>query len=536
MRGKTKGSLLILAIIVFFAHSAQLFGQDTSDLQFRTVAVNFPLGEKVELKLRGTTRYSQTKGTVEVEHKGGYTKVSLDIKDLDGPSEKQYTTYVVWAVTPEGLADNLGEFRPRKTRMPWPIPILPGPWGGTMETATRFRTFSIVITAEPHFLVQLPSRKVVATNLPPEGKFTGLEVEAVAVNFRGDIGLESVPWREEHVTLSKDVAVPVELLQARRAMDIARFLQIEKYAEAEFKAAQETMTQTEQAYEREQPERAALLARKTIQQLEQARLLNQERRDAQVQRQKELEVADLQHQLELSEKEAITAKAKLKEVTAALDEKDRQLRQARAATDDLTGRVQRLEAQLEEAIRAEHRATQQVAGAEERVTAAEARASAAEQQLNQMRVTTISNEEHRFKLRLARLAETRYDNQVFVVMLPNKDLFVEAGGTQSPVLSEQGKQKLDSIAEALLSYTEAFCGIEAHLDGRGDAATLQKQAELYATTVAAYLLSKGIPGDRLKPVGLGNQFPLTRSRTVTGREANSRVELVFVNKAPQVGS
>jgi len=500
------------------------------------VAVNFPLGEKVELKLRGTTRYSHAKGTAEVEHKGGFTRISLDIKELDAPSEKQYTTYVVWAVTPEGLADNLGEFRPRKTRMPWPIPIFPGPWGGTMETTTRFRTFSIVITAEPHFLVPSPGRKVVATNLPPEGKYTGLEVEAVAVNFRGDIGLESVPWREEHVTLAKDVALPVELLQARRAIDIARFLQVEKYAEAEFKAAQETMTQAEQAYEREQPERAALLARKTIQQLEQARLLNQERREAQVQRQKELDLADLQHQLELSEKDATTTKAKLKEVTAELEEKDRQLRQARATTDDLTGRVQRLEAQLEEAIRAEHRATQQVAGAEERATAAEARAASAEQQLNQMHLTSIPAEEHRFKIRLARLAETRYDDQVFVVVLPNKDLFEPTGSSQTGVLSEQGKQKLDAIAEALLSYPEAFCGIEAHVDGRADAATLQKQAETYATTVAAYLLSKGVSGDRLKPVGMGNQFPLTRSRTAAGREGNNRVELVFVNKARQAGS
>jgi outer membrane protein OmpA-like peptidoglycan-associated protein len=536
MKLKTTGRLVMVAIVALLAVSQPLLGQDTSDLQFRTVAVHFPLGEKVELKLRGTTRYSQTKGSVDVEHKGGYTKVSLDIKELDAPNEKQYTTYVVWAVTPEGLTDNLGEYRPRKTRFPWPIPIIPGPWGGPMETTSRFRTFSIVITAEPHFLVESPSRKIVATNLPPEGKYTGLETEPVAVNFRGDIGLESVPWREEHVALAKDTAMPVELLQARRAMDIAKFLHVEKYAETEFKAAEEMMTKAEQAFQREQPDQVALLARQAIHRFEMARRLNQERREAQLQRQQQLELADVQHQLDLAEKDAVTAKAKLKEVTTEVEEKDRQLRQARLTADDLDARVKRLEAQLEEAIRAEHRATQQIAGADIRVKEAEARVAEAEQQLNQVRVSSIPAEEHRFKIRLAKLGDTRYDDQVFVLMLPNKDLFEQTDSGQMTTLSGQGRQKLDQVAESLLSYPDAFCGIEAHVDGRSDATTLRTQSETLATTVAAYLLSKGISGDRLRPVGMGNQVPLSQGRMAAGREINNRVELVFVSKTQRAGS
>ncbi|MBI3949287.1 MAG: DUF4398 domain-containing protein [Acidobacteria bacterium] len=523
MKIKTTGRWVLLFAITLFFANGQLLAQTASDVQFRAVAVNFPLGEKVELKMRGTTRYAQTKGTVEVEHKGGYTKVLLDIKDLDAPSEKQYATYVVWAVTPEGLADNLGEFRPRKTRIPWPVKILPGPWGGPMETTTRFRTFSIVITAEPHFLVSSPSRQVVATNLPPEGKYTGLEVEAVAVNFRGDIGMESVPWREEHVTLAKDLAMPIELLQARRAMDIARFLQVEKYAEAEFKAAEETLSQAEKAYEQEQPDRAALLARQAIQRFELARQLNQERLEAQLKRQKELELADVVHQLEGAEKEAATAKANFKETTVELDEKNRQLQQARVTADDVSARVQRLEAQLEEALRAAHRAQQQMTQAEERAAEAESRAAAAEQQLRQMQASSMTVQEHRFRLRLAQIAEVRSDDQAMAVGLPVKDLFEETSSDQMAALSTSGKQKLAAIGEALLSYPDAVCSINVYLGGRADAQSLQHRAENYITTVAAYLLSKGVPGDRLKP----GETAGTRSRTVADQE---RVELVFFNR------
>jgi hypothetical protein len=202
------------------------------------------------------------------------------------------------------------------------------------------------------------------------------------------------------------------------------------------------------------------------------------------------------------------------------------LQQARLTIDDLTARVQRLEGQLEEAIRTEHRATQQVTQAEQRASEAESRVAAAEQQLNQMRTSSISVKEHLFQLRLAQIAEVRSDDRAFVVVLPVKDLFEETGSSQVVTLSDSGKQKLGAIGEALLSYPEALCSVNVFVGGRADVQGLQQRAETYTTTVVAYLLSKGIPGDRLKP----GEAAVTRSRTVAGQE---RVEFVFLNRAVQ---
>lgn len=498
MRVRTIGLLMLLAIFAWLAEPAWLYGQSTSDLQFHAVAVNFPRDEKVKLKLRGTTRYSQVKGTAEVEHKDGYTKVELNVKDLDAPSEKQYTTYVIWAVTPEGLADNLGEFRPHKTRLLWKIPYPPGPWGGGMNTTTRFRTFSLVITAEPHFLVQSPSRQVVATNMAPEGEHNSLAVEDVVVNFRGDVGLESVPWREDRV--APDVPLPSELLQARRALDIARFHQVEKYAADELRVAEETLSQAEQAYERNQPEPAALLARKAIHQAERARLLNQERLDAQLKRQQELELADVQHRLELAEKETATTKDELKKIQAESDEKERQLRQVKATYDDEITRYERRQGQLEE-------------------------------ELNRQRANYIPREAHQFMMSLARIADYYYDSSAFVLALPNEDLFDATVDDRAAILSESGKEKLDQVARAMLFYPEVVCRIQTRVDRSDETTTLLRQAEMYATTVAAYLMTKGVPSDRLNAVG--TSLPGTSDQTMTGL---GRVELAFVRRGAVAGS
>ncbi len=497
-RVRTKGCWVLLAVFVLFSGTPSLFGQSTSDLQFRAIAVNFPRDEKVKVKLRGTTRYSQVKGDVEVEHKSGYTDIELNIKDLDAPSEKQYTTYVIWAVTPEGLADNLGEFRPHKTRLLWKIPYPPGPWGGSMHTATRFRTFSVVITAEPHFLVQSPSRQVVATNLAPEGKHNSLQVEDVAIDFRGDIGLESVPWREDRI--ASDVPLPNELLQARRALDIARFHQLEKYAEAELKVAEETLGQAEQAYERNQPEAAALLARKAIHQAERARVLNQERLDAQLKRQQELELADVYHRLELAEKETAAAGDEVKRTRTEVEEKERQLRQVKAVYDDEINRYERRQLQLEE-------------------------------ELDRQQTSYIPVAAHQFMMSLAKVADYYYEGSAFVLALPSDDLFYTAVDDRAAILSQTGKEKLDRIARAMLSYPDVVCRIQTRIDGSDGATVLLRQAEMYATTVAAYLMTKGVPGERLQSVGARRLG--ASDRTVASQ---GRVDLVFIRQAETTGS
>jgi hypothetical protein len=68
-------------------------------------------------------------------------------------SADEYLTYVLWAITPEGRAVNLGE-------------VLPGENGkDKINVTTDLQAFGLIVTAEPYFSVIHPSNEVVAENV-----------------------------------------------------------------------------------------------------------------------------------------------------------------------------------------------------------------------------------------------------------------------------------------------------------------------------------------------------------------------------------
>ena len=131
-----------------------------TDLQRETVAVTYPLEQSVSVKFRGTTRLPRLQGEAKVSRTGRRgTRVELSVKDLPRAYElgTVYTTYILWAITPEGRADNLGEIKRGGSFLV----------NSKLDATTPLQTFAMIVTAEPHFLVRGPSRMVVLENLPP---------------------------------------------------------------------------------------------------------------------------------------------------------------------------------------------------------------------------------------------------------------------------------------------------------------------------------------------------------------------------------
>ncbi len=91
---------------------AAIFAQ--SDLPRQTVAVTYPLDESVTVKFRGTTLLPRLKGEAKVKRAGRRgTRVELAIDNLPRANELGgvYTTFVLWAISPDGHVDNLGEIK-----------------------------------------------------------------------------------------------------------------------------------------------------------------------------------------------------------------------------------------------------------------------------------------------------------------------------------------------------------------------------------------------------------------------------------------
>src|SRR5262245_35758751 len=115
-----------------------------------TAARTFPEGQEMPLKFQGTPRLPKAHGYATVEHKKGTTEIEMRSKNMKPASlfGGDFSTYVLWVVSPEGLVQNAGEFELEADE-------------STLDVSTNLSAFGMFVTAEPHYLVSLPSRFVV---------------------------------------------------------------------------------------------------------------------------------------------------------------------------------------------------------------------------------------------------------------------------------------------------------------------------------------------------------------------------------------
>src|SRR6202521_4989304 len=153
---RLRTALAILALLAAFAAGARA----QSDLRRSTIAITYPLNQTIEVAFHGTTRLPRLKGIAKVRRQGRRgTRVELNLNNLPRAYELGgiYTTYVLWAISPDGHVDNLGEIKRSGS----------GLIDSKIDVTTPLQTFALVVTAEPHFLVHTPSRMVVMENMAP---------------------------------------------------------------------------------------------------------------------------------------------------------------------------------------------------------------------------------------------------------------------------------------------------------------------------------------------------------------------------------
>jgi outer membrane protein OmpA-like peptidoglycan-associated protein len=90
---------------------------------------------------------------------------------------------------------------------------------------------------------------------------------------------------------------------------------------------------------------------------------------------------------------------------------------------------------------------------------------------------------------------------------------------------------LDNLAAVLASHPTllARVRIAGHTDDRGEADYNKDLSQRRADAVKAYLVSRGIAGDRIEAVGAGEEKPLEPNDSATGRARNRRVEIDIVD-------
>lgn len=216
----------------------------------------------------------------------------------------------------------------------------------------------------------------------------------------------------------------------------------------------------------------------------------------------------------------------------ALAAREEELRNQRAE-------LQRLQREREESnrLRAEAEKTRAtaIAEAEQRRALAEAEAQQLRQQVAQTsaalesaqaeltrRDTANQARIESMQQSLSQLADTRESDRGLIVTLPG--LFFDTG---KAVLKAGARNTLGKIADQLRVNDEVRISIEGHTDAVGSEELNQRLSEKRAAAVREYLISRGVPGDRITTVGMGERAPIATNDAPAGRQQNRRVELVI---------
>jgi outer membrane protein OmpA-like peptidoglycan-associated protein len=210
----------------------------SSDVLSQISMLSYEEGPTSDLVLRPTPIAATGDGQVEVEFEDGNARIGAEVSDLPPPpSLGPYTTYVLWALTPDGRSANLG--------------VIGTAEGGDGEINTQYggSQFALIVTAEPHYAVSAPSTMIMLYNVADDVKATETKVRSLA-----PIEID-------------ERARPVEVVQAQYALAIAAAAGAEQYASGLYSSAKEKLAAAETAAggeKRSEREQALPLARQAV--------------------------------------------------------------------------------------------------------------------------------------------------------------------------------------------------------------------------------------------------------------------------------
>ncbi len=466
-----------------------------------TKAVNYRhRGGSTTVDFKGTDLLPEASGKAKVNSKAGRLQINADFSHFPAATKfgPQYLTYVLWAITPEGRPTNLGEIVPKDGK-------------AGLEVTTDLQAFGLIVTAEPYFAVTRPSNLVVAENvvlqqtegmeLPIDAKFDMLEGGQYTI----DLPPDQLP------ATTADPNTPLDLLEARNAVAIAKAAGAEQYAQDSLTKAENLLAQAEDYLRRKQGRTPiGSVSRGATEAAEDARVLTLQRKE---QERIAAEKRAMQERQAKAEADAQAAAAAEAQAKAQAEEDARKRAQAeadRAAAEKAQAEAAKNQAAAE-AAQAAALAEQQKAQA-----AAEQSRLAAEEAIRQ-------KEEMRARLlkQLNQVLETKDTDRGLVVSMP--DVLFAVGKYQ---LVPAARERLARISGIVLAYPDLKLEIDGYTDSIGSDEFNQSLSEKRAATVRDYLVDSGVSINNVFARGLGKANPVAPNDTSAGRKLNRRVELI----------
>lgn len=464
------------------------------------LAVTYNENNQTSVRMSNTGVAPRVIGKADVEYKQGRTNVRLEMESLANPQSLGgfYTAYILWAVAPEGQTVSLMQ--------------LPIEKKFKIESTTNYQTFGLIITAEPHSRVTLPSSMIVAVNTlrsGTEGKITTSQID-----YSGDPGTFYSIFLPDSPTSKADYSTPLPILGARRSVEIAERAGAKQYAETEYREAADKLVTLEQAWPRsrkpsdlrDNEKKNSGLAHDVMRVGEQARSLSVERNA-----QARLDAERQQAGDNIAQAQTEADRARIEAERARNSERFQSARAAAEASLART-RVEQAQSETAKAKANEDQARDEADKARLQTEQARRERDAAQQRLY---------------VSLSAILETRREARGLIVNL--SDVLFDTG---KATLKPGAREKLSKLAGVLAAYAGAYrIEVEGHTDSVGSDESNLSLSRGRAESVRDYLTQNGVKSERFTATrGLGESTPVAGNDTPAGRQVNRRVEIIIADQ------
>ncbi len=457
-------------------YKVQVVGRDIPAINY------FNRSGATKIGFEGTALLSQAKGSATVQSNRGQISIDAHFEGLKPANSfgVEYLTYVLWAITPQGRPQALGEILPDGTK-------------NNIKVTTNLQAFALIVTAEPYFAVTMPSDVVVLQNSVLPDKTQGI-IEQVNAHV-------SLLPRGAYTTMASQNAVlnpitrneksPLELYEAINAVQIAKAEGAATYAADTFQTALQNL-QNAQSMDEKKSERKQEItyARAAVQSAEDARIIA-------IRKRKEEDEARLKQQQQQAEQNA--QQSQLQAQQAQMQAQQAQLAAQQAAAQQAAAQAQAAQAQLE---------------------------AARAQQAQQQAVSQTEQMREKLKQQLNEVLNTRETARGLIVNM--SDVLFDTG---KYTLKPDAQVKLARVSGILLAYPGLKLQVEGYTDNVGGETFNQKLSEQRAQAVGDFLVSQGVPQANLTATGFGMADPVADNSTASGRAENRRVQMVVTGNS-----
>jgi outer membrane protein OmpA-like peptidoglycan-associated protein len=490
-----------------------------------------------KLDFAGTELMPSANGEASVNSKRGSIEIEAEFGGLQKPTSfgNEYLTYILWAISPEGRAVNLGEV------------LLGGNHRSKLTVTTDLQAFALIVTAEPYYAVRQPSNVVVLENVVRDD--TKGTSEAVNAKYELMERGSYIPTGYKFDPVVLNAKLPLEFFEARNALRIAQSEGAERYASDSYQHAVRLMDSADAGATSKHTERKPLIAlsREAVQTAEDARaiavkkmdedrLANERQDSADAQARTQARADDANRQAEDATRQKEQAQADQARAELARAQADSDTAKARADAADAQSVASKARADAADAQSATAKAQSDMAANQASSAAA---LSASQADAEQSRLAAQQAQQNAAQSETEKVAmRTKLAAQLNTI-LQTRDSARGLIVSMSDVLFDTGKyslkpgarEKLAKVAGILLAYPSLNIEVGGYTDNVGGDVMNQTLSENRAGSVRDYLVQQGVATNSVSSKGFGSTLPVSSNDNAAGRQQNRRVELLVSGEA-----